>query len=218
MRVRTDQKRQEIVNAAEQLFEEHGYDRTSMSMISERVGGSKATLYGYFKSKEELLHAVLDYDVNEQADRLMGEFLNEPDLRQGLVKLGVAYLMRRLSSLPMANIRNVANQPADSNIGKHFYETVLGPAWQRLAKRFELLMHEGKLRRADPWVATMHWKGLTEWDMFEKRLLGAIKGPDPVEIERISSLAADAFLRLYGPELKEQRSNRATRAAIKAVS
>ena len=46
----------------------------------------------------------------------------------------------------------------------------------------------------------MHWKGLNEWDMFEKRLLGAIQGPDPKEIARASTLAADAFLKLYGPE------------------
>ena len=44
----------------------------------------------------------------------------------------------------------------------------------------------------------MHWKGLNEWDMFEKRLLGAIDGPDPKEIEKASKAAADAFLILYG--------------------
>ena len=59
MRVRTDEKRREIVDVASELFEEHGFERTSMSMISERLGGSKATLYGYFKSKEQLLAAVL---------------------------------------------------------------------------------------------------------------------------------------------------------------
>ena len=70
MRVRTEVKRQEIIRIAGELFEERGYDRTSMSAIAARVGGSKATLYGYFKSKEELLLAVLDYDVGEEADRL----------------------------------------------------------------------------------------------------------------------------------------------------
>ena len=62
-----------------------------MSMIAERLGGSKATLYGYFKSKDELLEAVLVYDVTEQADRLMNEFLSQKSLRQGLIQLGIAY-------------------------------------------------------------------------------------------------------------------------------
>ena len=105
MRVRTEEKRREIVRVASDLFHDNGYERTSMSMISEALGGSKATLYGYFSSKEQLLAATLVYDVTEEADRLMNEFLAEEDLRGGLIKLGVAYLMRRLSSGPIANVR-----------------------------------------------------------------------------------------------------------------
>ena len=198
VRVRTEEKRREIVDVAAELFEKHGFDRTSMSMIAERLGGSKATLYGYFKSKEELLDAVLVYDVSEQAERLMNEFLSQKSLRKGLIQLGIAYMTRRLSNGPIANVRNVATQPAGSTIGKEFYEGVLRPAWERLARRFKLMMDEGILKRADPWVAAMHWKGLNEWDMFEKRLLGAIDGPDPKEIEKASKAAADAFLTLYG--------------------
>lgn len=198
MRVRTEEKRQEIVRIATELFEQNGFERTSMSMISEKVGGSKATLYGYFGSKEELLQAVLNYDVTHEAERLMNELLDGDDLRDGLISLGIAYMTRRLSNIPISNVRMVATQPADSTIGKEFFETVLEPAWQRLARRFEKMMDEGRLRRADPWVTAMHWKGLCEWDMFEKRLLGAIPAGDPKTIKKASVLAADAFLTLYG--------------------
>jgi AcrR family transcriptional regulator len=198
MRVRTEEKRREILEIAAQLFEELGYDRTSMSLISERVGGSKATLYGYFKSKEELLQAVLDYDVGEQADQIMGEFLSAPNLKEGLAALGIAYMTRLLSDRPISNIRIVSAQPEDSTIGKAFYENVLLPAWQRLARRFEMMMDAGTLKRADPWIAAMHWKGLCEWDMFEKRLLGAIRAGDPQEIRTAAVHAADVFLQVYG--------------------
>jgi AcrR family transcriptional regulator len=214
MRVRTEEKRREIVQAAQALFEEHGFDRTSMSMISERLGGSKATLYGYFRSKEDLLQAVLVYDVTEEAERLMNELLADETLRNGLIKLGVAFLTRRLSSTPVANIRMVATQPAGSTIGKDFYERVLRPAWQRLAARFEMMMDEGILKRADPWVAAMHWKGLNEWDLFERRLLGAIEGP-PDNLVEISTLAADAFLDLYGTEGRKAGRRRTPKGPLK---
>jgi len=207
-RVRTEVKRLEIVKAAQELFEEHGFDRTSMSMISERVGGSKATLYGYFRSKEEILSAVLVYDVTEEADRLMNEILAAPNLRDGLVQLGFAYMMRRLAATPVANIRMVATLPDGSKIGKTFYENVLRPAWQRLADRFEQMMDDGILLRADPWTAAMHWKGLNEWDMFERRLLQAIPGPDPEFLRQSSALAADAFLQLYGAEPAEKKAKK----------
>lgn len=200
VRVRTEEKKREIVDVAAELFHEHGFERTSMSMIAERLGGSKATLYGYFQSKEQLLAAVLLYDVTDEADRLMNEFLSSGDLRDGLIKLGIAYMTRRLSPVPIANVRMVATQPADSPVGKEFFERVLGPAWDRLARRFALMMDEGLLKRADPWVVAMHWKGLNEWDMFEKRLLGAIDGPDPELLKKSSTLAAEAFLQLYGTD------------------
>ena len=200
VRVRTEEKRREIVTAAQELFEEHGYERTSMSMISERVGGSKATLYGYFRSKEDILQEVLVYDVTQEAERLMNELLSVDDLRQGLITLGVAYMTRRLSSTPVANIRMVATQPDGSKIGKKFYEEVLRPAWERLANRFQMMMDDGILKPADPWVAAMHWKGLNEWDMFERRLLQAMPGPDPEVLQKSATLAADAFLTLYAAE------------------
>lgn len=212
MRVRTEEKRKEIVLAASELFEQQGYERTSMTQISERVGGSKATLYGYFSSKEDLLRAVLDYDVSEVAERAMTQLLAAEDLREGLTLMGIAYLNRRLSSMPIANIRIVANQPAESTMGKEFYDKVLSPAWHRLADRLEALMDQGKLRRADPWVAAMHWKGLNEWDFFERRLLGALSGPDPKLIKTAATHAADAFLQLYGAEPREGKTAKPTTA------
>jgi AcrR family transcriptional regulator len=191
MRVRTEAKKLEIMRVAAKLFEELGYERTSMSMISSQVGGSKATLYGYFASKEDLLRAVLDHDVNEEADRLMHEFLAERDLRSGLIRLGISYLSRHHARA--ASIRTVANQP----IAGEFYENVLRPAWQRLADRFAEMMKEGRLKFADPWTTAMHWKGLNEWDMLERHLLSANTVADPTDIVTAATAAADAFIKVY---------------------
>jgi len=199
-RVRTEEKRDEIVRIASEAFNELGYDRCSMATISDRLGGSKATLYGYFSSKEELLRAVLQCQVASEFDRIMHELHEEPDLREGLVKLGTAYLKKKLSSLPVANIRCIVNQPPCSTMGKEFYEGVIHPAFKKIAAQLQVLMDQGRLKQADPWVALMHWKGLHDWDFFERRLIGVITGPEDVDIERVATLGADAFLKLYGTE------------------
>lgn len=200
MRVRTDNKRREIIAAAAALFAEQGYERTSMSAISDRIGGSKATLYGYFASKEDLLRAVLEHDVVDEVDRLIRAISDDVVLREGLIRLGVQYLTHRLSDGPIANLRTVANQPAEPPIGKEFYANVLKPAWEQLAGQFRSWMERGQLLDADPWTAAMHWKGLAEAGLFERRLLGAIPAPRPAEINRQATLAADAFLKIYGVE------------------
>jgi len=205
MRTRSEEKRRDIVRVAAKAFEELGYERTSMLTIAERLRGSKQTLYNYFGSKEELLRAVLDFDVSEVANRSMEEFLAEKNLRKALVRLGIAFLNGQLSPSAMSNIRIVSTQPAESDIGEEFYENALRPAWKRTAEAFGALMSDGKLRKSDPWLAVMQWKGLVLLDLFERRLLGAMKRIDPQEIEAAAKSAADAFLRIYGPETPQAK-------------
>ncbi len=61
-------------------------------------------------------------------------------------------------------------------------------------------MAEGKLRRADPWLAAMHFKGLVLQDLLERQLLNAAKRVDPKEVEAAVKHGVDAFLRIYGNE------------------
>jgi AcrR family transcriptional regulator len=56
-------KRAEIVDIATRSFFERGYAATSMSAIAEELGGSKATLWAHFGSKEDLFAAVIDDQI-----------------------------------------------------------------------------------------------------------------------------------------------------------
>lgn len=77
-RSRSGEKRQEIIRIAAELFQEFGYDRSSMAVLSQRVGGSKSTLYAYFPSKEDLLKAVLAYDVGQSTEQIMRGCMARP--------------------------------------------------------------------------------------------------------------------------------------------
>jgi len=200
VRTKSDEKRREIIRVAADTFQELGFERSSMLTIAERMRGSKQTLYNYFQSKEELLRAVLAFDVGDVADRALDELRAAKSLRNGLVRLGEIYLARQLAPLAIANIRNVATQPADSGIGDDFYRNILCTAWKRVADEFKTQMAKGKLRRADPWLAAMHFKGLVLQDLLERQLLNATNRADAKEIESSAKYAADAFLRIYGAE------------------
>ena len=54
-----EQRRSDIINAAEKLFFAKGYDDVSMNDIANEVELSKATLYLYFANKEELFFAIV---------------------------------------------------------------------------------------------------------------------------------------------------------------
>ena len=58
------ERRNEILDAAEELFVTKGYDKTSTNDILERIGIARGTLYYHFKSKEDILNAMIER-INE---------------------------------------------------------------------------------------------------------------------------------------------------------
>ena len=54
-----EERRREIVNLAQKLFLENEYDATSLNDVISALGIAKGTVYHYFKSKDELLDAVV---------------------------------------------------------------------------------------------------------------------------------------------------------------
>ena len=66
------QPSQRFVDAALDLFVEHGYNGTSLQMIGDRLGVSKAAVTYHFRSKEELLAAVVAPAFHDLADLLDG--------------------------------------------------------------------------------------------------------------------------------------------------
>ncbi|WP_205751888.1 TetR/AcrR family transcriptional regulator [Cryptosporangium phraense] len=53
-----DDRRQEIITAAAELFDRSGYSQTTMDDIAKTIGIAKPTLYHYFRSKEEILSSI----------------------------------------------------------------------------------------------------------------------------------------------------------------
>jgi AcrR family transcriptional regulator len=202
LRVRTEARRRAILEAARDVFEEHGFERASMQMISERLGGSKATLYGYFPSKEELFLAAIEEDIELQSGEIVEGVRAIEDVREALLAFGRRYVSQATSKRPAAVFRMVANQPAESGVGLRFYERGLRQGWIKVSIWLGELMVAGKLRRsANGWVATMHLKGMLESEYVERRILNAMpKAIDKKTVDRIATDAVDAFLRAYGPE------------------
>ena len=54
------ERRNEILDAAEELFVTKGYDKTSTNDILDKVQIARGTLYYHFKSKEDILNAMID--------------------------------------------------------------------------------------------------------------------------------------------------------------
>jgi AcrR family transcriptional regulator len=69
----------EAITVALELFLEHGYDNTPMSLIARKLGLTKAGVYHYFESKEMLLYKAHKRAMERQFIPLLDAADNEPD-------------------------------------------------------------------------------------------------------------------------------------------
>ncbi|QUD90353.1 TetR/AcrR family transcriptional regulator [Phenylobacterium montanum] len=198
MRVKTDARRKAITDSAWQVFKENGFERTTMSEISDRVGGSKATLYSYFKSKEELFTAALQQAMASRSDEAFEHLTGAGDLRERLIAFGRGYLEARLTPDMVGVERALMTEAERSGLGDVFRAQAIVPHWRRLAAAFEQEMAAGRLRRAAPYTVALHYRGLVEADILERRL----HGDTTITAGQIDAAVKDgveAFLRAYAP-------------------
>ena len=119
MRVKTDAKRRAILAAAGEAFREQGFAGTSMSAVARRIGGSKATLYRYFSSKEALFVAVMFEAVLEHAEAVFDTLRPSGDLRRTLERFGASLLALTLSEEALSVRRNsIAAGARSSGLGR----------------------------------------------------------------------------------------------------
>lgn len=74
-RMTPEERRELIVATAAELFDDAGYTHVTMGDIATSVGLAKATLYHYFRSKDEILLAV--------HEEFIGLLISRHDARQG---------------------------------------------------------------------------------------------------------------------------------------
>jgi AcrR family transcriptional regulator len=86
MRRKTDQTRQHIVDAAYESFWRSGFTRTNVDSIAAQANLTKRTLYSYFRSKDDLLAAVLVRYGELAAARLQRIGERMPDDQLGMIE------------------------------------------------------------------------------------------------------------------------------------
>ena len=165
MKVRTETRRNAILLAAVELFKEKGYERASMNELARRLGGSKATLYGYFPSKEALfvavVKAVATVHLSEAVAEISGDAGEHVSLEELLVRFGermMVILTNDASAL--AVYRMVVGEAGHSVVGQLFDESGPAQLGEALAALFERAIERGELRRADPKVLAAHFTAL----------------------------------------------------------
>jgi AcrR family transcriptional regulator len=195
---RREVRREGIIEIALRVFLAEGYSATSMSTIAARVGGSKATLYNYFPSKEELFAAVIARFSERNADILAAIDVQSGDFRAALKRFGISILRMMISDDVIAMHRLVTAEAARfPEIGEAYYQAGVNTGKQKLRDKFGEMMDAGLIRRTDPKVAAQHFFDLCLAGIYRYRLWNIGAPPTAAEIEENVDHAVSAFMDGY---------------------
>jgi AcrR family transcriptional regulator len=91
-------KKEHILNIAEELFAEHGYEGTSTRMLALKASVNVAMISYYFGSKEKLFEALLDRKTTMMREKVLTAIENETDPWKRIDNVVDIYAERRLSN------------------------------------------------------------------------------------------------------------------------
>ncbi|MFI4964479.1 MAG: TetR/AcrR family transcriptional regulator [Caulobacterales bacterium] len=195
-----DTRRERILDVAQEVFLEEGFANASMSTIAARLGGSKGTLYNYFKSKDDLFNAYVERRCLWQQDEVFALKPGET-AAQALLRIGRSFLAHVVNETTLRNFRLiVAEAERAPEIGRIFYDAGPKQGSERLAEFLASLDAAGALDvDGDPLGAAQHLLGLVQAPTFKGRLCNAIPDFTARQIDDEAARGVRAFLRAYGP-------------------
>lgn len=168
-----DARRDAILDAAEALFLEAGFDKTTLGAVVRRSGGSLATLYDEFGSKEYLLRAVVER-IREQA-MLNLTALDEDRLapRETLRQVARRFHRYATSTRTLAAMRVVIGASlADPDFGRAFHEDIRVQLVDRVAAALARWSAAGSARITEPAATAELFFAMVLCDAPLKAMLG----------------------------------------------
>jgi AcrR family transcriptional regulator len=103
----SEERRNQILEAAMAVFARQGFDQARMDDIAQEAGLSKGALYLYYKSKDAIIAAILQFFFSRAMKKLQGFLENEepPSVREQLLRLNQYYIAEMkwmVSLLPLS--------------------------------------------------------------------------------------------------------------------
>ena len=192
-------KREQILDAAREVFMDRGFEGASVDEIVRVSGVSKPTLYRYFQDKEHLYSAIFTRECDRYAEQMFPPELETADVAEALIQIARFYLERLLSPEAQSAFRvAVGDAMLFPELARAFYATGPARGVRYLEPLLSTYVARGDLEIDDIPLAAAQFFELCKADQFYKRVFRMTDTTEQKEIDRIASAAANVFLRAYG--------------------
>lgn len=147
----SEERRPQILAAATQVFVRSGYRKTSMPQIARQAGLSVGGVYWYFKSKEEIVRAILGQLFQQDLESLEILLNSDAPARQRVERFAARYaeIYSEYAWLNPAGLQFYAEATHDAQV-RGFILEYLGQYRSALVRLLEQGMRRGEFRPSAP--------------------------------------------------------------------
>ena len=135
------ERKNEILDVAQELFFTKGYRQTSIESIIKKIGVAKGTFYYYFKSKEDLLDK-LSYKMSKKILEEVKKIVEEDDLN-AIDKLNKAYAVAGSVKLDNIELLKVLLKAFYNDRNLFFRHKMFMSSMEILAPEFSKIIRQG---------------------------------------------------------------------------
>ena len=171
--------REQIIEAADKLFYQQGFEATSFADIAKAVEISRGNFYHHFKSKDEILEAVIEYRLTN-TQKMLNRWESEGDSPEARIQSFINILIMNRAKIkfygcPVGTLCTELaklNHPSQANANKLF---TLFREWLR--RQFRLAGHSKNADELAMYVLSMSQGVATLGSAFqdEKYILQEVK-------------------------------------------
>jgi len=162
--------RQEMLRTAARLFQQHGYDATSMNDVAAALRLSKGGLYHHFQSKDEILFEIMNHAMEITQERVLNPVrgIADPEARlRTLIRLHIEVVLSPRDREITVMLHE--NHPLPPSLRKrinarkkeyvHFLEGLMAEVQEEARKKNV----EGKAAKVSPRAAAFALLGMINW-------------------------------------------------------
>jgi AcrR family transcriptional regulator len=170
VRVPAEDRRQQIIEVARDLFANRGYEGTTTRELAEQIGINEALLFRHFPSKEELYWSVLQHmiDMRGTKDRLREHIRSSMSDRETFIAVAQDILNRsvKLTRLLFYSVLE------KHELSERFFSTHVIAYHEILAEYIRGAIQAGRFREMDPLLAARAFIGMFSYHFQIQELFG----------------------------------------------
>ena len=186
VRVAAEDRRQQIIDVARELFAARGFEGTTTRELAEKAGINEALIFRHFPGKEELYWAVLQHmiDMRGTKERLREHLAAGMPERETFMIVAREILNRSVQLTRLLFFSVLEKH----ELSERFFKTHVIAYHEILAEYIRAGIREGRLRPMDPILAARSFIGMFSYHFQLSELFGGKQHQHFDKEEVISSL------------------------------